>query len=179
MKEKILVFQHFLFQLSPVDREQLSILEMESKELRKQKKNEDFDDGKHVCKIFYKSEENYIFKIGQRRTTTISDEKLKEYFTEDHPWIFVLISNHPEVQTILIAENQLAFSKSTVARNFLNKVLGDYLEHKGLELSIEPKFKKKEFWDIVGSKPISKIDFTIVKPNMANISKSLSKVMKE
>lgn len=189
MKEKILLFQHFLFQLSPVDHDQLEMFEKESRELRKQKKNEyftdaldqleDFDDGKHVCKLFYKNEENYIFKIGQRKTTTISDEKLKEHFTEDHPWIFVLISNHPEVQTILISENPIAFSKPVVVKNFLNKVLGEYLDHKGLELSIEPKFKKKEFWSIVGNNPISKIDFTIVKPNMARISKNLSKALKE
>jgi len=189
MKEKILLFQHFLFQMSPVDNDQLEMFQKESRELRKKKKNEyfdealkqleDFDDGKHVCKLFYGNEENYIFKIGQKKLTTISDKKLKEHFTEDHPWIFVLISNNPEVQTILISENPVAFSKPIVAKNFLKKVLGDYLSHKGLELSVESKFKKKEFWDIVKSKPITKVDFTIVKPNMARISKHLSEAIKD
>ena len=98
MKDKTLLFYHFLFQLSPVDNNQLEMFERESKELRKQKKNEyfaealqqleDYDDGKYVCKLFYSSEENYIFKIGQKKITTISDKKLKEHITEDHGYLF-------------------------------------------------------------------------------------------
>ena len=61
----------------------------------------------------------------------------------------------------------------------MNKILSDYLRYKGIELSIESKFKNKEFWSIIGNRPITKVDFTIVKPNMSRISKTLSTAIKE
>lgn len=186
--EKIVHLQHFRYQLSPLhsDTSQVKMFNelSESKEEIIRKKNDYFaqvieklaesSDDKFIYQIHFSEGVHFVLKIGQKKSTTISTEKLVEQKIENFPFSYVIIDNNPDNQKIVIGDNTIAFSTPTVLANQLASVLRDLLLPFGLNIEIDALFHEKDFWQFVGKNPnITKINFKFVKPNMARISKSL------
>ncbi len=193
MENKILHFQIFRFHLLPIENvipqgelfpeKKLPIEELKKKknefftnvlnELDKNKKNG------NPIKLEHSEDEVYLFKIAQRKNTTITKNFLSQII-ENEPYSYIIVNNHPEVQKIAISENIEAFSSPITVSNILKKLFKRDLAISNLNIEIEPLFNSAQFWDYVKQydKLITYIDFQFIKPNMANIANALPEAFK-
>lgn len=128
----------------------------------------------HPLRLHNKEENFYLFKIAQKKTTTIT-KNFKTEKIDNEPYVYVIINNNEKVQKIAISDNSEAFSSPEVVKNILKKVFQKDLEKHGLNIEIEQLFDAVNFWKYVGKHKdeITYINFQFIKPNMANISSSL------
>lgn len=197
MKSKFLNFHLYRFHLLPLKTNIQAYNEyfdekLTSEEL-KIKKNEIFkevllklntttDKNKNPIQIYDKTDndECFLYKIANKKTTTIT-KNFKHTRTEDEPYVFIIINNNKEIQKIAINENSKAFTNPDSVRNIIKKLFQKDLEKYGINIEIEKLFDKKTFWDYASryKDQISYINFKIIKPNLANISASLSEDLKK
>jgi hypothetical protein len=87
----------------------------------------------------------------------------------------VVINNDPNSQMIAIELEEEAFYRTSTVSNILISNINDKLRNYRLTLEVLPTFVKNEFWNIVKSHTnrITKTQFYMVAPNLANISKGL------
>ena len=123
------------------------------------------ENGYFICKI---SNKKYIEHVANFKVNVIQNE----------PFVYVLINNNPNVQKIAISENKTAFGDPKTVKNILDKVLNKKLSKQGIGIKIEKLFRKETFWKIVSENKIASIKFRYIKPNLANISSSLSNTLK-
>lgn len=185
---RTLNFQIFRYHLNPLSNysQQTHLFPEESKSYKelKDRKNEFFDkilqgsnlykDQSNPLKLEHFQDRFYLIKLAQKKSTIISrDFEQNKVFHE--PFVYIILNNNPNVQKIAISENVDAFSKPTVVKNFLVKLFNKYLEKYGLGVAIEELFQKESFWKFVEKNKykITLIDFKYIRPNLANISKSL------
>jgi len=186
--EKILNFHIFRYHLNPIssDTQQLKLFENKkfSVEELKEKKNDFFNnvlqeldfykDKRNPLKIEHFENEYYLIKLAQRKTTRIVQD-FEDFEITNEPFVYIIINNNPSVQKIAISENKEAFSEPRVVKNILVKLFNKGLKQYGLDIAIEELFEQKSFWKFVQSHKyeIKLIDFKYIKPNLADISKSL------
>jgi len=190
-KDKVIQLQHFRYQLLPIqsDQQELWAHLKDTPEELIQKKNqyfaeaigklEDYTDKKKYAHVLHLTDDDhYILKIGQRKSTTLANEKLQEHVAENWPFCYVIIDNDPNNQKMVISENIAAFSTPAVLSKYLASIFKDILQHYGLNIEIEPMFERKDFWRVVRNQSITRLNFTVIRPNMARISKSLPKAFR-
>lgn len=188
MESKILNFNIYRFHLLPLtnNSNQIEIFpnnKFALKEL-KQRKNEFFKEeldnlvnskaNKNPLKLHDKEGDYYLFKIAQRKTTSIT-KNFKTSKVDNEPYSYVIINNNPKVQKIAISDNDEAFSNPDVVKNILKKTFQKDLEQYGLNIEIERLFDAVNFWKYVNQykDEIVYLNFQFIKPNLANISSSL------
>ena len=193
MKKRI-PFKNYRYHLVPVKTDQLSIFNKEiTVEELKEKKNQFFSEilssskslkgintAQLPIEIDYAKDDIFIMKLAvERKTTLYKDFKPLDY--NNQPFIYIAINNDAEVQKILIEDNQNAFKKTSTVRNILQHAYSTLLAKFELTIHIEPVVDQGSFWDFVDKhqKKIEKLEFEIVKPNLANISKSLTEPLKQ
>lgn len=193
MKKKV-PFKNYRYHLVPVKTDQLTIFNKEvTLEELKEQKNKLFEEiilsSKSIrglntsqlpLEIDYASDDIFIMKLAvDRKTTLYKNFKPLDY--NNQPFIYIIINNNPEVQKIFIEDNQNAFKKTSTVRNILQFGYGALLAKFDLTIHIEPVIDQGTFWDFVekNKKKIERLDFEIVKPNLANISKSLTEPLKQ
>jgi len=193
MKKRI-PFKNYRYHLVPVKTDQLSIFNKEiTVEELKEKKNQFFSEilssskslkgintAQLPIEIDYAKDDIFIMKLAvERKTTLYKDFKPLDY--NNQPFIYIAINNDSEVQKILIEDNQNAFKKTSTVRNILQHAYSTLLAKFELTIHIEPVVDQGSFWDFVDKhqKKIEKLEFEIVKPNLANISKSLTEPLKQ
>ena len=188
MENKKINFHIYRYHLLPLTRRDNQIELFPEKKLTyeeiKAKKNDFFKDvlgdlnesklNSNPLKLHHQEDTFYLFKLAQKKTTSIT----RNFETENiinEPYIYVVINNDSEVQKIAISENSDAFSNPDVVKNILNKVFQNDLKKFGLNIEIEQVFDKVNFWNYVGKHKyeITYLDFQFIKPNLANISRSL------
>lgn len=186
--EKTLNFHIFRYHLNPISNEsqQVELFENEKKspeELR-ERKNEFFNevlqelnyykDDRNPLKVEHNENEFYLIKLAQRKSTKITQD-FEDFSVTNEPFVYIIINNNPEVQKIAISENVEAFTKPKVVKNILFKLFNNNLKGYGLEIGIEELFKKETFWKFIKDHKyeLKLIDFKYIRPNLANISKSL------
>lgn len=190
---KTLNFQIFRYHLNPISNysQQTNLFPNENKshEELKRKKNEFFDEilngtnlyenKSNPLKLVHSEDGFYLIKLAQKKSTIIS-QNFEDNKVDHEPFVYIILNNDPKVQKIAISENSDAFTKPTVVKNILVKLFNKYLEEYGLGVAIEELFQKESFWKFVEkNKYILKlIDFKYIRPNLANISKSLPKDFK-
>jgi hypothetical protein len=193
MEDKLINFHIYRYHLLPLDTKYKQIDLFEDKTLTfneiKKRKNEFFKglldnlikskSNKYPLKLEHSEEEKYLFKIAQKKTTTIT-QNFENIVIDNEPYVYVVFNNDPTIQKIAISDNSEAFSNPEVVRNVLKKVFKNDLEKYGLNIEIEQLFDKVNFWEYVKEhrKNITSINFQFIKPNLAEISKSLPKVFK-
>jgi hypothetical protein len=193
MEDKLINFHIYRYHLLPLDTKYKQIDLFVDKTLTfneiKKRKNEFFKglldnlikskSNKYPLKLEHSEEEKYLFKIAQKKTTTIT-QNFENIVIDNEPYVYVVFNNDPTIQKIAISDNSEAFSNPEVVRNVLKKVFKNDLEKYGLNIEIEQLFDKVNFWEYVKEhrKNITSINFQFIKPNLAEISKSLPKVFK-
>lgn len=193
MESKVINFHIYRYHLLPIDthNKQIDLFKSESltfDEIKK-RKNEFFTklldnliDSKsnhHPLKLEHSEDNFYLFKLAQKKTTTIT-QNFENVTIDNEPYVYVIFNNNPSVQKIAISDNLEAFSKPDVVRNILKKIFKRDLEPYGLNIEIEQLFDKVDFWEYVGKhkNEITYINFEFIKPNLADISKSLPEAFK-
>ena len=126
-----------------------------------------YKDSRHPLKIEYNEKDIYIIKIAQKKTIE-QTSNFKVRLIPNEPFVYVLVNNSPSVQKIAISENREAFRDPTTTKNILEKILNRELSN------------KESFWQLVENNEnrIKSIKFKYIKPNLANISSSLSEAFK-
>ncbi|RDY59263.1 hypothetical protein [Flagellimonas nanhaiensis] len=186
--DKILTFHIFRYHLNPITNksQQIELFPkvIKSPEEIKEKKNEFFGevledlnyykDDRNPLKLEHFENNFYLIKLAQRKSARIVQD-FEDFNVTNEPFVYIIINNNPSVQKIAISDNTEAFTKPKVVKNILFKLLNYNLLNYGLEVSIEELFKKETFWNFVQEHRhnIKLIDFKYIRPNLANISKSL------
>lgn len=194
MENKVLNFYVYRYHLLPIatQNQQYRLFEDKRYTLQeiKERKNEFFENtlnnllnsknNNNPLKLEFNENEYYIFKIAQRKTTTIT-KNFENIQIGNEPYVYVIFNNNPNIQKIAISDNKDAFSNPDVVKNILKKVFRNDLEKFGLNIEIETLFDKVDFWKYVNKhkNEITFINFEYIKPNLANISKSLPIVFKD
>jgi hypothetical protein len=193
MENKLINFHIYRYHLLPLDSKSKQIELFENKSLSyeeiKAKKNEFFGktldnltsskNSSYPLKLEHSQNGFYLFKIAQKKTTTIT-QNFENLVVDNEPYVYVVINNDPTVQKVAISDNIDAFSNPDVVKNILKKVFRSELLNAGLNIEIEQLFDSVNFWEFISKhkKEITYINFQFIKPNLANISKSLPEVFK-
>jgi len=193
MENKLINFHIYRYHLLPLDSKSKQIELFENKSLNyeeiKAKKNEFFGktlnnlilskNNNYPLKLEHSQNGYYLFKIAQKKTTTIT-QNFENIIVDNEPYVYVIINNDSNVQKIAISDNIDAFSNPDVVKNILKKIFRSELLYAGLNIEIEQLFDSVNFWEFVGKhkKEITFISFQFIKPNLADISKSLPEVFK-
>jgi hypothetical protein len=193
MESKQINFQIYRYHLLPIEKinaqaslfpqQQLTVDEI------KAKKNELFKNlldslkklgSNYPLKLDIKDGDFYLFKLAQKKTTIIT-QNFQNQLIDNEPYVYVVVNNNPKVQKIAISENIEAFSAPEVVRNILKKTFTKDLENVGLNIAIEQMFSSVSFWEFTKKhqNEITFINFKYIKPNLADISKSLPEVFKK
>ena len=193
MESKTINFHIYRYHLLPIDtnNKQIDLFKNETLTFDeiKERKNEFFTktldnlvsskNNNHPLKLEHTEDGFYLFKLAQKKTTTIT-QNFENVTIDNEPYVYVIFNNNPSIQKIAISDNFEAFSNPDVVRNILKKVFRKDLEPYGLNIELEQLFDKVDFWNYVGKhkEEITYINFQFIKPNLADISKSLPEVFK-
>lgn len=130
-------------------------------------------------KLHFREDEYYIFKVANKKKAVITKNFKKETI-ENEPYVYVLINNDPSVQKIAISDNTNAFSSPGVVKTILKTLFRKDLEQYGLNIEIEQLFNATDFWEYIKTykSVVTYLNFQFIKPNLANISKSLPEAFK-
>lgn len=185
MSKKI-TFSEFRYHLLPLETIQVS-LEFTPKlsyEELKDKKNELFKQildhlhedktDKNLFKLIDSSEDVYLFKVSNKKYSKVV-RNFEEEEIPNEPYVYVIIDNTPSIQKILISEDIDVFSSINVTKNILLKIFRKHLNLHGLNIETKEVFDKKTFWTLIKKYQgkITYVNIEVIKPNLANISKSL------
>ncbi|GIM51210.1 hypothetical protein CAPN004_02400 [Capnocytophaga cynodegmi] len=193
-EDKLIRFQIFRYHLLPIESKyyQTNMFQdkpMSYKEIR-ERKNDFFNEAlfrmieqnnsSNPLKLEIFEDNYFVFKVAQKKKTTIT-KNFENRQEDTEPYCFVIINNNPNIQKIAISYNSDAFSEPSTVKNILLKKLVKYLTSLGLNIEIKPLYNEVKFWEIIRKyeKEITRINFNFVKPNLAQISKSLPEAFKD
>lgn len=190
MEYKKLTFDLYRFQLLPISRNIHDDLYIDNLSIEKLKEEKNNIFGEVIEKLIKINHRTFdiiqkkipiggqwiAFKLGAKKHVEIGTTDLKKSTIDSWPHITVIINNDPAVQSIAISRNIKAFSSTRAVTKLLQKNLEHGLRTRQLTLHIEPRFDKRDFWDIVNrhADEVSSVKFELISPNMSNISKSLT-----
>ncbi|WNH09959.1 hypothetical protein [Thalassobellus suaedae] len=141
MEDKLINFHIYRYHLLPIITDDKQVKLFEDKPLSfediKNKKNDFFNNilknlissksNSHPLKLEHNEDEYYLFKLAQKKTTTIT-QNFENLIIDNEPYVYVIINNDPKIQKIAISDNFDAFSKPEVVKNILKKVFRRDLE---------------------------------------------------
>lgn len=181
---RLFIYRYHLIPLSS-ESKQTSLFgdEISIDEIKKNKNNY-FEDvlsqieatkGKNPIKLFDSSGKKFLLKIAQKKNQTVTKDFKREIISNE-PYCYVIINNDPKVQKIAISDNSMAFSNTDVVKNILGQIFQNKLKRYSLSIEIEQMFDAQSFWSYIRTNQdsVQRINFEFIKPNLAEISKSLS-----
>jgi len=188
MESKVINFHIYRYHLNPIESNssQLNLFDGNkiSKQELKEKKNAFFNQiitdnlskgtASNPMTLVDKDDDYFLLKIANpKKTTVIKDFKQNIY--EHEPYVYLIINNNKTVQKLAISENLESFYSVDATKNTLAKILNRELKTYGLNIEIEKIFDVKDFWEYVREhqNEIKKIEFEFIKPNLADISKTI------
>jgi len=117
----------------------------------------------------------FLFRVAINRSVNLETKDFGSRSVSNWPKILIAVWNHPEVQLIAVQQRSQAFQKPISAVRLLTKSLEEPLSRHQLVSATEPLFEEKVFWDLIDKHRgrIRKVEFELVTPNMASISKAL------
>lgn len=184
---KIVTFQIYRYHLLPISNDRQTALFTEEKpSVEDIKKNKNlylsevlekinyYNDNRYPLKVEHHENNFYFIKLAQKKSATIV-QNFKDFEIENEPFVYIIINNDDKVQKIAISDNKNAFSSPNVVKNILKDLLISGLKQYSLNIEIEELFNSENFWKFVNQHKyaLQQIDFKFIKPNLANISKSL------
>ena len=117
-----------------------------------------------------------LWKSTLRNHSSARNQIFEQEQIETWPHVIVIINNKPDVQIIAVSRNTRAFRSGSVVAKILQENLESVLQKYQLSIQIEALFEKSEFWNLVEKyqNQIISVNFELISPNMANISKTLN-----
>ena len=187
-------FEVFRYQLLPKDRYfQYDLYGDKSVEELIERKNEIFSDALKSIKRFVSARtelvteklwdrDNFVlYRLAADRSITRETKEFKKETLDNWPSILIAIWNEPDKQLVAIQKRTSAFQLSESVIKSISETIHPYLNNVQLTAVWEPLFEKSVFWELISrhAQNIQEIDFEIVTPNMANISKVLPQNLRE
>ncbi len=195
MSTKSTSFELFRYQLLPIDRflQGNLLTGVGSIDELISRKNEffseaisgtkNFSDKSHdtITKKLYEKDDFFLLRIAHNRSIHRETKDFRDEVIDNWPSILVAIWNNPEKQFIAVQRRTTAFSSCEVVVKMIINSLAPQLRHHHLRAIHEPLFEKKQFWSLLHQYEgrIKSVEFEIITPNMANISRSLSDDLKD
>ncbi|WOT09330.1 hypothetical protein [Leptospira interrogans] len=130
-----------------------------------------------IRRTLYDDGVNLIFKLGAKKEILVDNQNLERVSHTSWPNIFVLINNSPDKQMIAVSQNPNAFSDPLVVlKELVDRNVNAILKKSNLKFIRNDLFEEREFWKIIKEYKgqIQSINFELISPNMANISKALT-----
>lgn len=202
MLKNIHNFELYRYQILPINRAQLELFKNTEKSIEEllEKKNYYFIEAfNHLCsnsysndiggikKLIFKriypeeeflSEDVNIFLMAKPKSLTMETDDFSSKEIQNWPRIHLIVINDKEKQILAVEKRTSAFpSTKNVIKN-ISERLNNILSLNNLNVHINPIYDKQVFWDFIADKSIKKIEFSLITPNMANISKNLSYELK-
>lgn len=117
----------------------------------------------------------FVVEINTQKSLKRDKPDFQQERIDTWPHVIVIINNSPDTQIIAISRNTRAFSSGAVIAKILQENLGRILQRYMITIHVEAIFDKSEFWHIVDEYRgrITSVNFELISPNMANISKGL------
>jgi len=133
-----------------------------------------------IYRVIYANNGKFLLRVGSHKKLSKYDKEFREEQIENYPNILVYIDNTPDKQIIMIQKNIAAFSSPDVVASILEQSFKSILGKFQLALYIKPIFEEREFWNVVREydQKIRQLTFELIKPNLSNISKSLTDEIK-
>lgn len=119
-----------------------------------------------------------IFRLAKQRIFPYDSPDFERHPIPMWPWSYVIVWNEPDRQVMAIQHKHRVTKQTITLINWLAKQINKELELKNLVVHIKSIYDEKSFWDIAKNNEVEKVTFTLITPNMANISSSLSDDMK-
>lgn len=195
-------FELYRYQILPINRAQLELFKNTEKSIEEllEKKNLYFieafnnlcsnsylDDISGIKKLIFKriypkkellSEDVNIFLMAKPKSLTMETDDFSSKEIQNWPRIHLIVINDKEQQILAVEKRTSAFPSTKNVINKISERLNKILDLHNLNVHINPIYDKKIFWDFVADKSIKKIEFSLITPNMANISKTISDELK-
>ncbi|MFJ4543000.1 hypothetical protein ACIP1X_05270 [Pseudomonas sp. NPDC088885] len=123
----------------------------------------------------YEDKDFFLFRVAVNRSVNLETKDFSVKSVDNWPKILVAIWNDPEIQLIAVQHRLQAFQHSRAVAKLIMKSIEEPLARHQLISSVEPLIEKRVFWDLVEKHrgKIKKVEFELVTPNMASISKAL------
>ncbi|MBU2764688.1 hypothetical protein HAP94_00400, partial [Acidithiobacillus ferrivorans] len=117
----------------------------------------------------------FVVEINTQKSLKREKPDFKQERIDTWPHVIAIINNKPDVQIIAVSRNIRAFSSGAVVAKILQENLGRILQRYLLSFQVDALFEKSEFWHLVEEykNRIISVNFELISPNMANISKGL------
>lgn len=117
----------------------------------------------------------FVVEINTQKSLKREKPDFKQERIDTWPHVVAIINNQPDVQIIAISRNIRAFNSGAIVAKILQENLGRVLRQYLLSIQVEALFEKSEFWHLVQEYQgrITSVNFELISPNMANISKVL------
>lgn len=117
----------------------------------------------------------FVIEINTQKSLKREKPDFKQEKIDTWPHVVAIINNQPDVQIIAVSRNIRAFNSGDIVAKILQENLGRVLQQYLLSIQVEAIFEKSEFWHLVQEYQgrITSVNFELISPNMANISKAL------
>lgn len=187
------IFRAYRYQLLPIDRnETKDLYHVHTAKEIMARKNQFFAEAlNHLPKISTKRVETTIsienlahdffkLQLAPSRPLTRETHDSKREKVENWPHIDAYILNNQNDQLLIIQDRPTAFANTDTVANIIIRGTRNTLDRIGLSLQIEPLFDEAYFWGLVTNygNRITWVEFEFITPNMANISHTLAKTLK-
>jgi hypothetical protein len=116
-----------------------------------------------------------VIQLAANRFIYRITKELEEEQLDNWPFVFIVIDNDPSVQIMAVEIDPKAFYRTSTVVNILQAGINSKLRQYKLQVEITPLFLQSEFWTIVERYKfrIKRVEFFMVAPNLAQISKGL------
>lgn len=134
---------------------------------------------KYTYRVTKQYVDKYLLISSAQRNVHYYNEQHEKDSIQSYPPAHILIDNDPISQLILVESSKDYASPLTLIRHF-KKIISKLLEDDHLCMKIVPIYKERSFWEFVKQhhNSINLLRFTLITPNMSNISGGLSEDLK-
>ena len=117
----------------------------------------------------------FVVEVNTQKSLKRDKQDFEQERIDTWPHVVAIINNQPEIQILAVSRNTKAFGSGAVVAKMLQENLGRVLQKYLLTIQVEALFEKNGFWHLVKEYQgrITSVNFELISPNMANISKGL------
>lgn len=121
-----------------------------------------------------------LFRLATSRSLSIETKDFSTKSVSNWPNILVAVWNRDDKQIIAVQKRYSAFQITSAVVRMLLAAAEPTLSIHQLTVIWEPMFERQAFWSMIGNyaNRVKKVEFEIITPNMANISKTLPDELK-
>ena len=123
-------------------------------------------------------EDNFLVILSKKQNVKYYTHEHREEYIDSFPPARIIINNKSNVQVIAIEKSK--YAPNTI-RNVIEHFINNELERNNLSIKIAPLYKESTFWNFIEQNKdhIEHVKFTLITPNMSNISGGLCSDLKE